>query len=338
MDIKIITDFKTLDILELSNFILQHSEGNFFQSIYALNFFNTAQNYEPVIVIALSGKEIVGSLLAAIIKEGKGIKSYLTRRCIVWGGPIIKDNDANITKRILNEFNLIVSKKCIYSEFRNFWIQSSDHQRIFASNGLSYEPHLNITIDLSIGESELWKNIKRQRKDGINKAKKQGFSFNVVNEINIVPVFYRLLQTSYKQIKLPYPQIDFFYNIVKNIPESNYHFFSLYKEDIPIAILCALSFKQTLYAFYLGSTKDKDLLKLRPIDYFYWEVIRWASKNNYRIFDWMGAGKPDEDYGVRKFKLEYGGELLSPGRYIKINQSFLYFVGKTALKLFQKLK
>lgn len=53
-------------------------------------------------------------------------------------------------------------------------------------------------------------------------------------------------------------------------------------------------------------------------------AIEYGLKNHLKIFDFMGAGKPSEDYGVRDFKGKFGGELVEHGRFIKINNALLF--------------
>jgi lipid II:glycine glycyltransferase (peptidoglycan interpeptide bridge formation enzyme) len=52
----------------------------------------------------------------------------------------------------------------------------------------------------------------------------------------------------------------------------------------------------------------------------------------------MGAGKPDDGgYGVRDFKLKFGGELVELGRYIHVCNRLLFAVGKYGVKIMKKL-
>ena len=51
----------------------------------------------------------------------------------------------------------------------------------------------------------------------------------------------------------------------------------------------------------------------------------------------MGAGKPNEKYGVRDFKAEFGGELVEYGRNLFIFNRLLYNVGKLGVKIMKKL-
>ena len=38
----------------------------------------------------------------------------------------------------------------------------------------------------------------------------------------------------------------------------------------------------------------------------------------------MGAGKPEQKYGVRNFKKGFGGNKISPGRFEKLNYKYLF--------------
>ena len=67
-------------------------------------------------------------------------------------------------------------------------------------------------------------------------------------------------------------------------------------------------------------------------------VIKFAIENNLKMVDFMGAGKPNEDYGVRDFKLQFGGELVEHGRYNNIFNPSLYKIGVLGIKIMSKIK
>jgi lipid II:glycine glycyltransferase (peptidoglycan interpeptide bridge formation enzyme) len=66
--------------------------------------------------------------------------------------------------------------------------------------------------------------------------------------------------------------------------------------------------------------------------------MEWGHNNGYEKFDFGGAGKPDEEYGVRDYKLKFGGELVNWGRFQKVHKPFLMRVGKLGFKIWQKLR
>ena len=66
--------------------------------------------------------------------------------------------------------------------------------------------------------------------------------------------------------------------------------------------------------------------------------LQYAAENGYPEFDMMGAGKPDDGgYGVRDFKLKFGGELLELGRYNYVSKPLLFQIGKLGVKILKKL-
>jgi len=52
----------------------------------------------------------------------------------------------------------------------------------------------------------------------------------------------------------------------------------------------------------------------------------------------MGAGKPDESYGVREFKAKFGGNLVEHGRFEMIFNKYLYHIGIIGVKFLKHRK
>nr|HPN23204.1 peptidoglycan bridge formation glycyltransferase FemA/FemB family protein [Tenuifilaceae bacterium] len=69
-----------------------------------------------------------------------------------------------------------------------------------------------------------------------------------------------------------------------------------------------------------------------------WAAIEYAYLNKIHFFDFMGAGQPDENYGVREFKARFGGNEVNYGRFINILNPFLYNLGKIGLNILKLLK
>jgi lipid II:glycine glycyltransferase (peptidoglycan interpeptide bridge formation enzyme) len=68
-----------------------------------------------------------------------------------------------------------------------------------------------------------------------------------------------------------------------------------------------------------------------------WKAIEYAAGNGFAYFDFMGAGKLDEPYGVREFKSKFGGALLEQGRFLYLCQPGLYHFSKTMLQIIRKI-
>ena len=56
-------------------------------------------------------------------------------------------------------------------------------------------------------------------------------------------------------------------------------------------------------------------------------AMQYAAEHGLPRFDFMGAGKPEEDYGVRAFKAQMGGKMVEHGRFLLIAKPLLYRIG-----------
>ncbi|MBT3168520.1 MAG: peptidoglycan bridge formation glycyltransferase FemA/FemB family protein [Candidatus Cloacimonetes bacterium] len=321
-----------------SSFVENHTNGNIFQTPEMYKVYQKTKNYEPIFLAVIDNDDtILGVMLAVIQKEYSGIIGSLTARSIIFGGPLIKDENIEVLDVVLKEYSTIAKSKAIYSQFRNFW-DWQEPKNIFSKNGFEYEEHLNILVDLNKSEDELWKDVKKSRKEGIRKAIRDDLQFSVANNDEILPTFYGLLKETYSNAKLPYPDFDFFNNLQKLIPTNTIKYFTLKKENNIIIALLAYVYKGCLSAFYIGINREEKYFKMRPVDLFYWELLKWGSENNCEIYDWLGAGKPDKEYGVRKFKLQFGGKIVNYGRFEKIHKPILLKIAKFGFMFWKGLK
>lgn len=315
--------------------VMNHRGGTVFHLPGMYEAYRHTRNWEPLALLALDEDSgIKGVLLAVIQREPGFLKRRLTSRSVIFGGAI---GDDNLTvQALLRQYLVEIRGRAIYTQVRNFTDPGEELKRAYRDAGFSFEEHLNIRVDLAVPEPEFWKGIKQNRKAGINKAKKQGFSFRVTTDDAVIGQFHRLLGSTYSRTGLPYPDISFFRALSEYL-NGELRWFILEKDGKPGIILAAFVSKNTLWIYYPGIDQSQSFLRLRPVDLFYWEVMRWGMANGVTVLDWMGAGRPDKEYGVRYFKQQYGGDLINAGRFQAVHRPLLMLVGKTGVSLL-KLK
>ena len=332
----IISDSNNIDKNKWSEFVFNHPNGNIFQTPEMYEVYQNTKNYEPVFLAVVNNRdEILGTLLAVIQKEYSGVLGNFTARSIIQGGPLIKDDDPDVLSFMLKEYSEIIKKKAIYSQFRNFW-DWGDSKEIFITNGFEYEEHLNILINLTKSEEQLWKEVYSKRRNEVRRATKEGAYFSIENTEDSLKKCYGILQEVYKRAKLPIPDYHYFYNLYRMGSNSKLLIFCAYYESEIIGCMLALSYKDTIYDFYAGSMVK--FYNKYPNDLIPWEVFKWGKENNYKVFDFGGAGKPDVPYGVRDYKKKFGGEVVNYGRYEKVHQPIMFEIAKVGFKLWQKIK
>jgi serine/alanine adding enzyme len=97
-----------------------------------------------------------------------------------------------------------------------------------------------------------------------------------------------------------------------------------------------LAYKDTLYGWYGGV--DRRYSSYSPNELLTWYILQWGAENGYKVYDFGGAGKPNEPYGVRDFKAKFKGELVSYGRNIFCHAPRRLAVSKVGYELYRRFQ
>ncbi len=326
---KIITEYQKIDRTQWSVLVSDSAVSTWFQSVEAYNFYASLPKSLEPFVLAVEDKECLdGIVVGYVTKEKNILRQFFTRRAIIIGGPVLADKITN------NELSLLLQSlknylrgKAIYIETRNF-NDYSKWRNVFESCGFSYEPHLDVQVDCS-DWNKLESNIGKHRKKYIRLSLRDGASIVQSPSIDQVREFYFILDELYRtKVKTPlYPWI-FFENLFRL--KSSKFFLVEYNGRIVGGSACVLIEGKGLYEWY-ACGKDGIYKNIHPSSVVKYAGLRYACDNRLVLFDMMGAGKPNEKYGVRDFKLEFGGVIVEYGRYKYIDNQLLYHIGKIGL-------
>lgn len=323
-----------------SNFVYNHSDGNVFQGPDMYDIYKNTKNYEPLFLAVVGDDdELLGTLLAVIQREYRGPVGDLTARSIIWGGPLVKNNENSVLHMILDEYNKIISKKGVFTQIRNLW-DFSNKITIFTQYGYRYSEHLNFVVDLSIGKEKLFSNLSASKRRQIRKAReKENVEIVLATDVDDIVEFYTILSSYYSTyIKKPVPPLEFFLLILKILVQKGLAKIFLVKHNNHIigGIVCPISrnvSRTTIYELYVCGSREHN--SLFPSVMATWAPIEWGAENKIHAFDFMGAGKPDVMYGVREFKAKFGGRLVNYGRFEKVHQPLKFHVAKVGFKMWQ---
>jgi lipid II:glycine glycyltransferase (peptidoglycan interpeptide bridge formation enzyme) len=336
--LKIVNDIKR-DSWDL--FLENHSHSTVFQSPWMFDLFRKSLGMEPVFLAVTDQQDHIQAVLLAVRIAELGWKGYFSKRIVCYGGPLIIDTDKDTQQKIidclLNAFKNYCNK-VTYTEFRNLFVLD-EWKEEFAKHGFTFKPHLNFWVHSS-SEAAVLKNISKSKLRQIKKSLQNGARIIRAEKIDQVHEFYLLLKNLYSQrIKKPLPDWSFFksfFDIFVMAGKGEYLFIEVNNKIIG-GIMCPLTDNQVIYEWYVCGLDD-DYKEFYPSILATWAAIDYALKNHFAYFDFMGAGKPDEDYGVREFKSKFGGELKELGRFLHIGRPLIYNSGKKALTFLKKNK
>ena len=68
-----------------------------------------------------------------------------------------------------------------------------------------------------------------------------------------------------------------------------------------------------------------------------WRVLEQGNLDGFKTYDFGGAGRPDEEYGLRDFKAKFGGQLVSYGRNIKVHSPNLLRLSEAGYGIYRSL-
>ena len=306
-----------------------------FQSPQFYKFFNAIDGFSADVFAIEIDEEYKGLMVITIQKE-RGIKSYFSRRGIIYGGPLLLDSKNIYAKHLIDEVSRLYTRKVIYLEVRNnfdFHCISS----IYKNSGWEYQKHNNVQLDISnLNLEKILAAMKYNRRREINISYKEGAVVTEAKNISEVVLLYENLKELYKErVNVPLPPKSYFISLYES--SLGKVFIVKHDDNLIGGAFCLFSEKRGIYTLYYTGSRNYHK-KIFPTHLAIMGVIKFALNNGLKMVDFMGAGKPGVDYGVRSFKLQFGGDLVEHGRYLKILNPFLYRVGKIGLNFLSKLK
>lgn len=268
----------------------------------------------------------------------EGFLARLTTRSVIYGGVLFEPSSRgrDSLELLFNSYRQLSGHINLFTEIRNH-IDLKNVQTILNSCGFAYEDHLNFIIDLDITPDMIFKNIGRRTRKNIRRGLKRG---NVIIEEaksnEQIRACYNLVNKSYQAARIPLVDRTFFESAFNLLyPGKLVRFTLAYNNNIPIAASMELMYKDTIHGMYGGV--DRAFSRHMPGELIMWHILKWGAENGYKRYDFGGAGKPNEEYGVREFKAKFGGKLVNYGRNNHIHKPSLFAISKVGYQLYRHL-
>lgn len=297
-------------------YVENHPHGNIFHTPELFHVHQKVKGYTPEIWAALGDQQqIMGLFLPVHITLSDGLMNRFTTRTNVFGG-ILVDQSPEGEKALIDllmAYKEGTGRQSVFTEIRNIF-PINKYQPLLQNLGFVYEEQLNYIIDLTPTPEEVFSRIgKRTRKNIRNGRNRAEVVIKTVEDIEGVLESYELLQKSYYNAQVPLSDVSLFTSAFEHLlPKGMIKVQTAMVGDSPAATSLELFYKDMIFGWYSGM--DREFSSFIPNDLLMAYVLESGSANGFRFYDFGGAGKSDEDYGVRQFKAKFGGELVSYGR------------------------
>lgn len=328
-----------LDDTVWREFVNQHPRSNIFHTPEMFRVFACSRGHSPFLQALIDGNGDVTALLLPVqVTLMNGILHRLTTRSIAYGGVLCSPDQAGEAALgiLLRSYLQSASRETLFTEIRNL-SDMSTLQPALTQNGFIYEDHLDYLIDLSSSPGEVLQNIGSRTRKHIRQAMRKG---NVIAEEfcepDLLPVWYELLHKSYTNARVPLADRSLFdaaFNILQ--PRGMAQFWLARIDSTYVAASVELLYKDVIYGWYSGV--DRAYASETPGELLMWRVLEQGAMCGFKTYDFGGAGRPSEKYGVRDFKAKFGGQMVCYGRNTKIHAPSLLRWSEAGYSIYRHL-
>jgi len=328
---------RQLDESAWREFVQSNPRANIFHTPEMFQVFARAKSCRPTLWATVDGRgRVLALFLPVQMTVLNGLFRLLTTRAVVFGGALSVPGQEGqqALALLLLEYNRVVKHSVLFTELRNVF-DVSDLQPVLNDSGFASEGHLNFLVDVSRPEAELWKQINSGARRNIQKATKSGVVVEELRDPKEIPAAYAVLRNVYKRIQVPLPDLSLVqaaFDILH--PAGMIRILVARQNGTTLGVLFLLVHKGVATYWYTGCLREYSAL--RPADLLVWSALQSCKQLNCHTYDFGGAGRLDEEYGVRDFKAKYGGQLVNFGRNVCTHAPWRFKLSRTGFQLVRR--
>ncbi|MBW2642897.1 MAG: GNAT family N-acetyltransferase [Deltaproteobacteria bacterium] len=320
-------------------YVDDHPEGKIFHTPEMFQVFAKVKHFHPTFwAVTNDDMGVIALLLPVQITIIGGGFHRLTSRAVVYGSVLCApgaEGQQALTK-LLQVYSCSVKGQVLFTELRNMSDQS-DSQPTLRAQGFVYEEHLNYLIDLNRPLDDIMQSFGPRTRKNIRWGLRQNkVIIEEANQSEQISVCYEILAKTYARVQTPLADRSLFEKAFEVLyPKGMVKFLLARVGDNYAAASVELIYKDVIYGWYGGV--DREYSRYIPNELLMWHIISWGVENGYCVYDFGGAGKPDEEYGVRDFKAKFKGELVCFGRNTLVHAPRLLQLSMLGYRFYRQL-
>lgn len=328
MGIRVLHTYEQIDGDQWGQLARESSTATWWQTKEAYQLFSSLPDYRVEVVGVADEDALCGVAVIIRPQARTRVGQWLSRRAVIMGGVMVSDGISVEAYRCLMAAVVEQTSDVIYVEIRNLCDHSA-WRGMIAQDGWQYVPHLNIRIDTSDAQSAISRIGKSKRRRICSSVQK---GVRVVEHPTMAQVreYYDVLRDLYVQrVHKPLPS----WGTWERLYASDVCRYILIEHEGRIigGSVCVLWEGKVMYEWY-ACGRDDHRRVISPASLTKYAEIQLAERLGIAQLDLMGAGRPDERYGVRDFKAEFGGEMVEYGRYVYAHCPMVYKIGTMLMR------
>jgi len=319
-------------------FVADHPQGNIFHTPEMFQVFGATKGHRPELWAATTAERILALWLPVQITLKDGVFRRMTTRSVVYGGVLCAAGaeGREALRQLLRAYVWEAGKASLFTEVRNT-ADLSEIQPLLQAGGFVYEDHLNYLINLDRSPTEILDTIGSRTRKNIRRGLRKGtVEIEIIKERADVTACHALLSQTYNLAQIPLADFSLFQSAFDVLHPKNMVRFTVARIDRAIAaVSIELLYKRTVYGWYGGLNRNYS--SYAPNELLMWHILEWGAQSGYQIYDFGGAGRADESYGVRDFKAKFGGDLVCFGRNIAVHAPVFFRLSRRVYPVYRRL-
>jgi serine/alanine adding enzyme len=315
-----------------------HLQAQIFHTPEMFEVFSRAEGHQPTLWAAIdNSRRPLALLLPVRVMLQGGLPRRFTTRAIVYGSVLCGSDPEHreALGLLLNTYRREIKGSVVFTELRNL-SDLSELQPVLNESGFAYEDHLDFLIDLNQPREAIWCKISKKTRQRVRGAQKKGVIIEEVIDQQGVANAYKLMQKTYARVHVPLANSTLFEEAFDVLtPRHMLKIFTARVGERLIGAQFRLLHKGKILAWYAGY--DHSQSSYSPNEALVWHILQWGMEHGFHLFDFGGAGRPDEEYGPRRFKAKFGGDLVNYGRNVCIHAPLVFRVSKAVYQMSRRV-
>lgn len=317
-------------------FVERHQAGNIYHTPEMFRVYARAKGHRPTVWASVDEAGCPLALLLPVeITLLDGLLHSLTTRAVVYGSVLAAPGSQGqaALATLLRAYRR-ATRGVLFTELRNL-SALPEAQPVLAAHGFVYEGHLNFLVDLSAPEEVLWGKMTKSGQQSVRTSRNKGTAVNEVTDKAQLAQAYRLLQEVYARVQVPLTDLSLFeaaFDILG--PRGMFKAFLAQADGQNLGACLLLAGHGRIIDWYAAT--DRQFAAYAPMEALIWHAICWGKRQGFRLFDFGGAGRPEEAYGPRKFKAKFGGELVDMGRNVCVHAPLRFQLSQRGYQLLRR--
>lgn len=287
------------------------ADRNIHQTPAWLDFIAETQDAEPVVAEVRQNGSVVGYFTGLIVHKfgfsilGSPFPGWSTT---YMGFNLQPDVSRSEALEALLEF-AFNRMKYHHVEFMDRGLTVEDVERM----DLEYYNFHGFEIDLTLGEDEIFHNMKHQCRNCIRKAEKSGVVVEEADDDDFAQEYYDQIKHVYevKENTVPFGP-DRIQRLIELLRPTGRLLLLRARNVDGLCIATGLFPAMNRTAFAWGQASLREYSKVRPNEAMFWHAIRYWKANGMELFDMVGSGEYKKKYGGRPIEVPWLRKSRSP--------------------------